>query len=58
MARVWSSKTLYAGSPIGQHILRQALDTFNCDFVQFYGTTETSRPSRRDSLSPVTIRDT
>jgi acyl-CoA synthetase (AMP-forming)/AMP-acid ligase II len=34
-------RILYAGSPIGQHTLRQALDTFDCDFVQFYGTTET-----------------
>jgi acyl-CoA synthetase (AMP-forming)/AMP-acid ligase II len=34
-------RILYAGSPIGQHTLQQALDTFNCDFVQFYGTTET-----------------
>jgi acyl-CoA synthetase (AMP-forming)/AMP-acid ligase II len=34
-------RILYAGSPIGRHTLKQALDTFNCDFVQFYGTTET-----------------
>jgi acyl-CoA synthetase (AMP-forming)/AMP-acid ligase II len=34
-------RILYAGSPIGQHTLQQALDTFNCDFMQFYGTTET-----------------
>ena len=34
-------RILYAGSPIGQHTLQQALDTFGCDFVQFYGTTET-----------------
>jgi acyl-CoA synthetase (AMP-forming)/AMP-acid ligase II len=34
-------RILYAGSPIGQHTLQQALETFNCDFVQFYGTTET-----------------
>ena len=34
-------RVLYAGSPIGQHTLRQALDTFGCHFVQFYGTTET-----------------
>jgi acyl-coenzyme A synthetase/AMP-(fatty) acid ligase len=34
-------RMLYAGSPIGQHTLQQALDTFGCDFVQFYGTTET-----------------
>jgi acyl-CoA synthetase (AMP-forming)/AMP-acid ligase II len=34
-------RILYAGSPIGQHTLQQALETFGCDFVQFYGTTET-----------------
>jgi acyl-CoA synthetase (AMP-forming)/AMP-acid ligase II len=34
-------RILYAGSPIGQHTLQQALDVFGCDFVQFYGTTET-----------------
>jgi acyl-CoA synthetase (AMP-forming)/AMP-acid ligase II len=34
-------RILYAGAPIGQHSLQQALDTFDCDFVQFYGTTET-----------------
>jgi acyl-CoA synthetase (AMP-forming)/AMP-acid ligase II len=34
-------RLLYADSPIGQHTLKQALDVFGCDFVQFYGTTET-----------------
>jgi acyl-CoA synthetase (AMP-forming)/AMP-acid ligase II len=34
-------RILYAGSPIGQHTLQQALEKFGCDFVQFYGTTET-----------------
>jgi acyl-CoA synthetase (AMP-forming)/AMP-acid ligase II len=34
-------RILYAGSPIGQHTLQQALEMFGCDFVQFYGTTET-----------------
>jgi len=34
-------RILYAGSPIGQHTLQQALDMFGCDFVQFYGTAET-----------------
>jgi acyl-CoA synthetase (AMP-forming)/AMP-acid ligase II len=34
-------RILYAGSPIGQRTLKQALDVFGCDFVQFYGTTET-----------------
>jgi acyl-CoA synthetase (AMP-forming)/AMP-acid ligase II len=34
-------RIMYAGSPIGQHTLQQALEKFGCDFVQFYGTTET-----------------
>jgi acyl-CoA synthetase (AMP-forming)/AMP-acid ligase II len=34
-------RMLYAGSPIGQTALKRALDVFGCDFVQFYGTTET-----------------
>jgi acyl-CoA synthetase (AMP-forming)/AMP-acid ligase II len=34
-------RMLYAGSPIGQRTLKRALDVFGCDFVQFYGTTET-----------------
>jgi acyl-CoA synthetase (AMP-forming)/AMP-acid ligase II len=34
-------RMLYAGSPIGQRTLQQALNIFGCDFVQFYGTTET-----------------
>jgi acyl-CoA synthetase (AMP-forming)/AMP-acid ligase II len=34
-------RMLYAGSPIGEHTLQRALDVFGCDFVQFYGTTET-----------------
>jgi acyl-CoA synthetase (AMP-forming)/AMP-acid ligase II len=34
-------RILYAGSPIGQHTLQHALEVFGCDFVQFYGTTET-----------------
>jgi acyl-CoA synthetase (AMP-forming)/AMP-acid ligase II len=34
-------RILYAGSPIGENTLHQALTAFNCDFVQFYGTTET-----------------
>ncbi|MEB3061943.1 class I adenylate-forming enzyme family protein [[Mycobacterium] zoologicum] len=34
-------RILYAGSPIGPHTLQQALRLFGCDFVQFYGTTET-----------------
>ena len=34
-------RLLYAGSPIGQQTLKESLDVFGCDFVQFYGTTET-----------------
>jgi acyl-CoA synthetase (AMP-forming)/AMP-acid ligase II len=34
-------RILYAGSPIAHHTLQQALEVFGCDFVQFYGTTET-----------------
>ena len=34
-------RIMYAGSPITQHILQRALEVFGCDFVQFYGTTET-----------------
>lgn len=34
-------RLLYAGSPIGQHTLKKAIDVFGCDLVQFYGTTET-----------------
>ena len=34
-------RMVYAGSPIGEHTLQKALDEFDCDFVQFYGTTET-----------------
>jgi acyl-CoA synthetase (AMP-forming)/AMP-acid ligase II len=34
-------RILYAGSPIGQHTLQEALAVFGCDFIQFYGTTET-----------------
>jgi acyl-CoA synthetase (AMP-forming)/AMP-acid ligase II len=34
-------RILYAGSPIGQRTLQKALEAFDCDFVQFYGTTET-----------------
>jgi acyl-CoA synthetase (AMP-forming)/AMP-acid ligase II len=34
-------RILYAGSPIGQHTLQKALKVLSCEFVQFYGTTET-----------------
>lgn len=32
---------VYAGSPIGSHLLSRAIRTMNCDFMQFYGATET-----------------
>ena len=31
----------YGGSPIPEDMLRQCMATFGCDFLQFYGTTET-----------------
>lgn len=33
---------LYAASPIAEETLRQAIDTFGCDFLQLYGMTELS----------------
>ena len=33
---------VYAGSPIGEHLLKRALRAMNCQFIQFYGATETS----------------
>jgi acyl-CoA synthetase (AMP-forming)/AMP-acid ligase II len=32
---------VYAGSPIGSHLLGRAIRTMKCDFMQFYGATET-----------------
>jgi acyl-CoA synthetase (AMP-forming)/AMP-acid ligase II len=32
---------VYAGSPIGLHLLKRALAALECDFIQFYGATET-----------------
>jgi acyl-CoA synthetase (AMP-forming)/AMP-acid ligase II len=32
---------VYGGSPIAQSLLKEAMDTFSCDFVQVYGLTET-----------------
>jgi len=54
-------RILYASSPIGQHTLQQALDTFGCDFVQFYGTTETFiitllRPEQHRLDNPVLLK--
>jgi len=31
---------MYFGSPIGPQLLRQAIDSLNCEFYQYYGTTE------------------
>lgn len=31
---------MYFGSPIGSQVLRQAIDSLNCEFYQFYGATE------------------
>jgi acyl-CoA synthetase (AMP-forming)/AMP-acid ligase II len=33
---------VYAGSPIGSHLLQRAIQAMKCDFMQFYGATETS----------------
>ena len=33
---------VYAGSSIAPHLLRRALEAMKCDFIQFYGATETS----------------
>ncbi len=32
---------LYGGSPIAESLLKEAMKTFSCDFVQIYGMTET-----------------
>jgi acyl-CoA synthetase (AMP-forming)/AMP-acid ligase II len=37
-------RILYGGSPIPVPVLRQAVKTFNCDFEQGYGLTETVGP--------------
>jgi acyl-CoA synthetase (AMP-forming)/AMP-acid ligase II len=34
--------TMYAGSPISPELLRRAMTAMPCDFMQFYGATETS----------------
>ncbi|WP_167854138.1 class I adenylate-forming enzyme family protein [Brevibacterium aurantiacum] len=34
---------VYAGAPMPPHLLKRALLTLDCDFVQFYGATETGR---------------
>ncbi|MDN5939465.1 MAG: AMP-binding protein, partial [Salinisphaera sp.] len=32
---------VYAGSPMGPHLLQRAMQSLQCDFTQFYGSTET-----------------
>jgi acyl-CoA synthetase (AMP-forming)/AMP-acid ligase II len=34
-------KIIYFGSPIGVDLLARALETFRCEFLQYYGTSET-----------------
>lgn len=34
-------KIIYGGSPIGRKLLQQCIVTFDCDFAQIYGLTET-----------------
>ena len=34
-------KVVYGGSPIGEDLLRRALDVLDCDFLQIYGSSET-----------------
>jgi acyl-CoA synthetase (AMP-forming)/AMP-acid ligase II len=34
-------KVIYFGSPIGADLLARALETFRCEFLQYYGTSET-----------------
>lgn len=34
----------YAGSPISEQLLARCLSLFGCDFLQFYGATETATP--------------
>ncbi|MFB9073499.1 long-chain-fatty-acid--CoA ligase [Citricoccus parietis] len=34
---------VYAGAPMPPHLLKRALSTLECDFIQFYGGTETGR---------------
>jgi acyl-CoA synthetase (AMP-forming)/AMP-acid ligase II len=50
-------RILYAGSPIPAATLRCAIEVFDCDLVQFYGTTETYiitmlRPQQHDPDNP------
>ncbi|GAA1365242.1 fatty acid--CoA ligase [Arthrobacter rhombi] len=34
---------VYAGAPMPPHLLKRALAAMDCDFIQFYGATETGR---------------
>ncbi|MET8431130.1 long-chain-fatty-acid--CoA ligase [Nocardia sp. NPDC004860] len=50
-------RMLYAGSPINPATLRRAIEVFDCDLMQFYGTTETYiitllRPEQHDPDNP------
>jgi long-chain acyl-CoA synthetase len=48
----------YGAAPITEKVLQQALDAFGCQFVQFYGLTETTgaitllRPEEHDPAGP------
>jgi long-chain acyl-CoA synthetase len=54
----------YGGSPISDTVLQQAMETFQCDFLQVYGLTEVSGPAtflsqddhRRASHDPSLLR--
>lgn len=53
-------RLLYAGSPIGPDTLRRAIDTFDCELTQFYGTSETYiitllRPGQHDLAEPAML---
>jgi acyl-CoA synthetase (AMP-forming)/AMP-acid ligase II len=50
-------RILYAGSPIQPGTLRRAIEIFDCELMQFYGTTETFiitvlRPAQHDPDDP------
>ena len=53
---------VYAGASIGAHLLSRAMREMSCDFMQFYGATETSagitllRPSQHRLDQPETLK--
>ena len=53
---------VYAGAPIGAHLLERAMREMDCEFMQFYGATETSagitllRPSQHRLDQPDTLK--